>query len=392
MLTVPTRRFRTTLLAFLPTLLIFSSCSLLNVGPTSSVTFTLHASREAFSGLEDLYMDVDLMGGYKDSQTISLSEGSQFKIEFDNVPIGANVYVQAQIYQNYKGEKAILYTGKSESKTIEETDNTFAVKLESVYNYIASAQYSCLITKPLFTLSIDAQLQKNNKLDYSSTIGFYYWKSEKLSNYQKAKITYRKAGGTDSESNITICLFNSQTNATIASSSETVSVSAESSFYEFLLPEQDPNDSDTIYDSIRIEHTAVTTDDFICAIESIELQTIGSFELVDITLPSSPAFEVQVTKGTTESSATPLTTSGVVEINSSMKIFFAVVNPEPHASTKYTWKKNTVEVKSGFGSDNSKFSITMSELTSGEINDITLFVDDDTFHESWTIQIKRTES
>ena len=69
---VSMKQIKTTLLAFLPSIfIIFSGCS--NFGPTrtSSVRFSINASRAAISDTENLFIDIELQGNYSASQTVA---------------------------------------------------------------------------------------------------------------------------------------------------------------------------------------------------------------------------------------------------------------------------------------------------------------------------------
>ena len=123
---VSMKQIKTTLLAFLPSIfIIFSGCS--NFGPTrtSSVRFSINASRAAISDTEteNLFIDIELQGNYSASQTVAFDADNTATVTFADVPVGAEIYAIAQIYSNTDDDKTILFKGKSEPKIIIEGEN-----------------------------------------------------------------------------------------------------------------------------------------------------------------------------------------------------------------------------------------------------------------------------
>ena len=132
---VSMKQIKTTLLAFLPSIfIIFSGCS--NFGPTrtSSVRFSINASRAAISDTEteNLFIDIELQGNYSASQTVAFDADNTATVTFADVPVGAEIYAIAQIYSNTDDEKTILFKGKSEPKIIIEGENLLEIKLQKV--------------------------------------------------------------------------------------------------------------------------------------------------------------------------------------------------------------------------------------------------------------------
>lgn len=371
---VSTKIIKTTLLACLPCLLInFSSCSFFNDYSTGSVSLNVNSVRSALSKIDEAFIDIELNGDYEDKQTISITSEDPVSVTFSKVPIGANVFVSAKAYSLYKDDKVIIYSGTSERKTIEDGDNTFAVKMETVYDSIAQGPYSCLYSKPLFFSSSDNSRLKNNRLEFKNTHSFY-WRNDKISGYQKAIVILRTVPGI--EGDVTIKFMDTQTGGQSGTdvSSKTVTITEKSSSCELIIPE------DVAYNAIYIDHTAAAEDGFICIIESIELQTVGSFELIDITMPTNPTIDVEVKVGSSTATA-----SGILQPvdNKTIKL------TAPAGFTTYTWKINDEEKQTG---TNNVYSFNTTTLTLGLVYEITLFADSDSQHESWTIQIRKLSS
>ena len=133
--------------------------------------------------------------------------------------------------------------------------------------------------------------------------------------------------------------------------------------------------------------------EFTCVVEKIELLTIGAFDIGsgNMNIPGSNITVVATQNG----DDTPITPSnGLLSVRRDKTLTLSVTSPAADSTTRYTWKVNTVtdEEHSGTGASYSSFSITMSELSQNEVWDITVLVDSDTVHESWNIQLSRSES
>ena len=374
---------KTTLLALLPCLsFTFSSCSNLATTTKSTVTFTLNTARAALSNKEQLYIDVQLNGGYKSEQTSSITDQSKLSFTFNNIPIGKSVYVSAQVYFMYKDVKTVIYSGISEKQDIEEGDNRFTLKLESLYDCLSEAQYSSLIARPLFYSGADNQKLSNNKLPFSSMDDNYYWQYEKLNQYQKVIIKYRNASENASSGHIKFKLLNSQTKQTMGLDEKPVPSDTVS--YEFFLPD------DVVYDTICIQNEpGVSEVNFICIIESIELQTIGSFELDHINMPSNNDISVIVNLNGTEKSNDPDDPAYYGNPISLRSDKYLKLTAE-EGFTSYTWKLNgevkctTREFSIGPGTT---YNVSTSSLNNVDIYEITLLADSATEHKSWTVQL-----
>lgn len=77
---------------------------------------------------ENFYFDIALKGGFEDSKTILL--GKEKRFSFDDIPVGSELWAEAEIYKNEADSKVTLYTGKSEVITVVAGENQLALKLE----------------------------------------------------------------------------------------------------------------------------------------------------------------------------------------------------------------------------------------------------------------------
>ena len=57
------------------------------------------------------YFDIALKGGYEDSKTIQMDK--EKRISFDGIPVGIEVWAEAEIYKMEADSKITIYTGKS---------------------------------------------------------------------------------------------------------------------------------------------------------------------------------------------------------------------------------------------------------------------------------------
>ncbi len=166
---VSMKQIKTTLLAFLPSLFfIFSGCSLLGPTHTSSVLFSLNASRAAISETSNTFVEVELMGDYSETQTVEFNSENTINITFNAVPVGASIYARAQIYTSYENEKLVLYSGKSETKIVTEEENILNIKLDIEYNSVVETSKSYIVYRPLFKVERDNRELTTNKLEFKN--------------------------------------------------------------------------------------------------------------------------------------------------------------------------------------------------------------------------------
>ena len=280
--------FKTTLLAFLPCLfLTFSGCSQLDTDSKGTVSFRLNTTRAAREIARDIvspdqatYIDVELQGGYTDSQTQELEADKDIYITFENVPVGREINVYAQIYTLIEGEKQIIYAGTSETKTIQREENLFQFMLDFAYDSYVETSSAYIVLRPLFSVERDGRKLETNKLEFkydeddTKCDESFSWQRAKLSNYQKARVTFRgKDLSQDYQSSLRFRLVKSTTGARYPI--ETKSVSASAQTYEFEIPQY--INLDEI--AVENENTGSWAPDFTCYIDKIEL--IKDSSLID---------------------------------------------------------------------------------------------------------------
>lgn len=283
--------FKTTLLAFLPCLfLTFSGCSQLDTDSKGTVSFSLNNTRAAREIARDIvspdqatYIDVELQGGYTDSQTQELEADKDIYITFENVPVGRKINVYAQIYTLIEGEKQIIYAGTSESKIIQREENLFQFMLDFAYDSYVETSSAYIVLRPLFSVERDGRKLETNKLEFkydeddTRCDESFSWQRAKLSNYQKARVTFRgKDLSQDYQSSLRFRLVKFATGARYPI--ETKSVSASAQTYEFEIPQYINLDEIAVENSWD-DSTASWAPDFTCYIDKIEL--IKDSSLID---------------------------------------------------------------------------------------------------------------
>ena len=123
-----------------------------------TVSFRLNTTRAAREIARDIvspdqatYIDVELQGDYTDSQTQELEADKDIYITFENVPVGREINVYAQIYTLIEGEKQIIYAGTSETKTIQREENLFQFMLDFAYASYVETSSAYIVLRPLFS-------------------------------------------------------------------------------------------------------------------------------------------------------------------------------------------------------------------------------------------------
>ncbi len=132
-------------------LCVFTSCTLFNqLSKNGTITFTVDktltsqikkasaaraASREADS--EQVFLELSVNGDYSAVKTLPITESDEsLSLSFTDIPVGAEIYVEASIYILFKvegEEKRIeLYSGKSEKMIIQEGSNNLELALNKV--------------------------------------------------------------------------------------------------------------------------------------------------------------------------------------------------------------------------------------------------------------------
>lgn len=255
------------------------SCSFFDTNDTSSVRFSVQASRTVLGDTDGAFIDVELKGDYETQNTFLIASDGTADIRIDNVPVGANVYISVAVYTLHEEEKVFLYRGESETQTILSGENYFTITLERVYESITETSSTYIITNPTFTVEQNNRLLTNNKIEFNQEKDeeTFIWKYNKLGEYQKAVISFKGRTLKTSEDNL-ISFKCTKTSTGAKYYLDEKDVPASLSTYEFLIP-QGIN-----IDAIGIEnHWDVNNNswagDFSCIIEEIRL--IKDTSLID---------------------------------------------------------------------------------------------------------------
>ena len=285
---VSKKAVKTTHLAFL-TCLIFTlfSCSQLETSSKSSVQFQFSAPRSVSSlaGQEAVFIDVSLQDDkdFVKSDSKEIKDDDVISFTFNDIPVGKQIRAAAQIYIMYESEKLYLYSGISDSITIQQENNLIQLRLDVEYNSIVESASAFIVLRPLFNLERENSQLSTNKLEFINAAGSdndnesFSYKYNKLENFQKARVTFKGASlPADSESKLRFRLVKSTTGARYNLETKTVTSAPET--YEFEIPQQ-----------INLNTIAIENDwniaindwaqDFSCYIDKIEL--IQDFSLVD---------------------------------------------------------------------------------------------------------------
>lgn len=275
--------FKTTLLAFLACLfLTFPGCSQLDTDSKGTVSFRLNTTRAARDLARDIvaseeptYIDVELQGGHKASKTQELEADKDIYITFEGVPVGRKINVYAQIYTLIEGEKQIIYAGTSESKIIQREENLFQFMLDFAYDSYVETPSAYIVLRPLFSVERDGRKLKTNKLEFkydeddTKCDESFSWQLKKLSDYQKARVTFRgKDLSQAAGSALRFRLVKSTTGARYVLDTKAVSDTAQT--YEFEIPQFINLDKIALENDWN-DNMSTWAPDFTCYIDKIEL-------------------------------------------------------------------------------------------------------------------------
>lgn len=122
---------------------LFLSCSFLDNTKSGSVVFdfTDVAARAALYDSK-AQIDVELTGDYTEKRTVSVNDG--LIITFEEIPVGAKIQAEATLFRVYNvSGRRNLFSGKSETITVEEGENKLAIKMKKLSTYVNDeADYS----------------------------------------------------------------------------------------------------------------------------------------------------------------------------------------------------------------------------------------------------------
>lgn len=117
--------------------IIFASCSMLETKESSSVSFKLdsetvqkikdaageagYSSNARAADNNSLFVEVAVHGDYESSTTVQLQNEATISIE--DIPIGSEIYLEAIAYTNTNGRRQNLYSGKSKTFVVNNSEN-----------------------------------------------------------------------------------------------------------------------------------------------------------------------------------------------------------------------------------------------------------------------------
>ena len=193
-------------------LLIFSACSHLDSTSSVNINFKINVARTALSEIEGIKVTIDLKGEVEQSQTKALDTSKKTaEFTFTEIPVGTELYAQAEIFVEVDGEKKLLYSGKSETKTITEGTNEFKINLEKLFedeeedeeedekeikfNIVTKTDTTYTVENPTFIVKKTPLSTNEISFNLDKDYEEFLWQPAdtniKLNDYQKAIITYK---------------------------------------------------------------------------------------------------------------------------------------------------------------------------------------------------------
>ena len=161
-----------TLVSFFVLLSELISCSNLNESSSLSLTFNgsdfaRNSSARNISVNPDYngyYIVASVLGDYTETKSLQISDSGTYTIEFNSVPVGSEIYVEANVYNpnavTDNGANRIeplhIFTGTSDKQTVYAGENIINLSMKNLQNY----------TNPALNL----------RGDYSNNMGSYTFK------------------------------------------------------------------------------------------------------------------------------------------------------------------------------------------------------------------------
>ena len=124
------------------------SCS--NFSESSSLSLTFNGSDFARNSLarnisvssdyEGYYIVASVLGDYRETKSLKITSGGTYTIEFNSVPVGSKIYVEANVYNpnavTKPGTTSInslhIFTGTSEKQTVYAGENIISLTMENL--------------------------------------------------------------------------------------------------------------------------------------------------------------------------------------------------------------------------------------------------------------------
>ncbi len=128
------------LLSFCILLFGFASCSSAGEGSSLSVTFNgsdleshsqaRNISLDASSG--GYYIVVSVLGDYTETKSLHITSNGTYTIEFNSIPAGARVYVEANVYDQNPTTFCHTFTGSSKTQTVGSGENRINLSMNNL--------------------------------------------------------------------------------------------------------------------------------------------------------------------------------------------------------------------------------------------------------------------
>ena len=121
--------------------IIFTSCSGQNESTSLSLTFngsdfaqTSARDISVSSDYEGYYIVASVLGDYTETKSLKIPSSGTSSIEFDTVPVGAEISVEANVYKNYTDDAPYYhtFTGSSEKQKIYSGENTINLSMKNL--------------------------------------------------------------------------------------------------------------------------------------------------------------------------------------------------------------------------------------------------------------------
>jgi len=128
------------LLPFCILLFGFASCS--NAGEDASLSVTFNGSDlESHSQARNISLDassggyyivVSVLGDYTETKSLHITSNGTYTIEFNSIPAGARVYVEANVYDQNPTTFCHTFTGSSETQTVGSGENRINLSMNDL--------------------------------------------------------------------------------------------------------------------------------------------------------------------------------------------------------------------------------------------------------------------
>lgn len=128
------------LLPFCILLFEFASCS--SAGEDSSLSVTFNGSDlESHSQARNISLDarsggyyivVSVLGDYTETKSLHITSNGTYTIEFNSIPAGARVYVEANVYDQNPTTFCHTFTGSSETQTVGSGENRINLSMNNL--------------------------------------------------------------------------------------------------------------------------------------------------------------------------------------------------------------------------------------------------------------------